>query len=70
MNDYGLRLPEFWAYVIYADGTELNVANTDTLEKWEAEWYKEMWKSKGKVVAVELRTAKDDLVTRYNFEED
>lgn len=70
MNDYGLRLPELWAYVIYADGTELNVANTDTLDEWEAEWYKKMWEHKGKVVAVELRTSNDDLVMRRIFKED
>lgn len=65
MNDYGLRLPELWVYVIYADGTELSVANTDTLTKAEADEYKKQWEHRGEVVSVELRTPSDDLVAKY-----
>ena len=65
---YTLDLPRFWAIVHFENGDMLNVANTDTLTREEAERYKKDWENKGKIVKVTLETTKGQIINSYSFE--
>ena len=51
-----LFLPEKWVYVTFKGGERINVANTDTLTREEAEKFRDQWERsrKKKVIQVEL----------------
>lgn len=65
-------LPEHWVYVIYEDGKTENVANTDSLSKKEAQWFKDHWaQARGKkVVEVSLETDDGVKLKTFNYKED
>lgn len=64
-----LSLPSRWVYVWYEDGKMENVANTDTLDAYEAREFKETWeKARGKkVVRVDLQSSNGNLVKSYTY---
>lgn len=71
MNLGALNMPSKWVYVIFTDGTDVNVANTDTLTRDEAIWYKKEWNmaavggmAHGSVVEVQLRDCENHIEKR------
>lgn len=70
MNIGYIGLPSKWVFVWYKSGRVLNVANSDTLTKKEAEQYKEMWDFKrddAEVVKVTLESNKGTVYKTYEF---
>lgn len=67
-----LGLPSNWVYVWYEDGLCLNVANSDSLDRDEAEMYRDMWSGKkghGAVVRVTLERRDGVVWKQYGFAE-
>lgn len=58
-----LSMPRHWVFVCYEDGTEVNVMNTDTLDKDDVEWCKANW-GKKRISHIELRSSDDTVLTR------
>ncbi len=65
-----IGLPSLWVFVHYNSGLKMNVANSDTLSKEEANYYKEMWDFKrdgAEVVRVTLESNKGKIYKEYFF---
>lgn len=61
-------LPSRWVYVWYTSGRVQNVANSDTLRKEEAEYYRDKWsKDNEQVVRVTLENRNGDILKTYTF---
>ena len=63
-----LTMPSRWVYVWYTSGRIVNVANSDTLRKEEAEYFRDKWsKDNEKVVRVTLENRNGDILKTYTF---
>ena len=62
-------LPDYWVYVYFEDKTKINVANSDTLEPYEAERFKKRFDGNNglKVVAVTLEDGHGKVFHRYRY---